>query len=64
MPKEIAGVKLYDLKEAADEMGVSYATIRNYRKDGKIKGTRIGRSVMISEDELRRFVNGREQVPA
>lgn len=55
MPREIAGVKMYNLEEAADELGVSYATIRNYRKAGRINGQRIGRTVMITEAELKRF---------
>ena len=58
MPREIVGVKLYNLEEAAELMGVSYATIRNYRRDGKITGQRVGRAVMITEEEIQRFVRG------
>jgi excisionase family DNA binding protein len=59
MPKVIMGVKVYNLKEAAEQLDVSYATIKNYHAAGRIQGQRIGRSIMVSEDELRRFVEGR-----
>jgi excisionase family DNA binding protein len=58
MPTVIAGVKVYNLQEVAKELGVSYATVKNLRAAGKLRGQRIGRSVMISEEELQHFVRG------
>jgi predicted site-specific integrase-resolvase len=58
MPVERLGVKLYNLKESAQALGVSYATIKNYYGAGRITGQRIGRTVMITEGELQRFLNG------
>jgi len=58
MPVEIMGVTLYNLREVAEKLGVSYLTAKTYRKNGKITGQRIGRSFLVSEDELRRFVEG------
>jgi excisionase family DNA binding protein len=58
MPTVIAGIKVYNLKETAAELGVSYATIKNLRAAGKLKGQRIGRTVMIPEEEIQRFVRG------
>ena len=60
MPTEIMGVKLYNLREVAEKLGVSYLTAKNYHSRGRIKGQRIGRSIMVTEDEIRRFVEGKE----
>jgi excisionase family DNA binding protein len=58
MPTEMAGVKVYSLKEAAAALGVSYATVKNYKSAGRLKGQRIGRTVHVTEEELQRFVRG------
>ncbi len=60
MPVERLGIKLYTMKEAAEVLGVSYTTIKNYHRSGKIKGRRIGRTVEVTEAELKRFIEGRE----
>jgi len=64
MPVEIMGVTLYNLKEVAEKLNVSYLTAKTYHKKGRIKGQRIGRSILITEDELQRFVNGGSKVEA
>jgi excisionase family DNA binding protein len=58
MPTEIMGTKLYNLREVAEVLNVSYLTAKTYHKNGRIKGQRIGRSIMVTEDELQRFVSG------
>jgi excisionase family DNA binding protein len=58
MPIEKLGIKLYNMKEAAEVLGVSYTTVKNYHRAGRITGQRIGRTVMIAEEELQRFIRG------
>jgi excisionase family DNA binding protein len=60
------GVTLYNLKEVSEKLGISYLTAKTYHKNGRIRGQRIGRSIMVSEEELERFVRGgeREKVAA
>ncbi len=58
MPVEIMGVTLYNLREVGEKLGVSYLTAKTYHKNGRINGQRIGRSIMVTEDELERFVRG------
>ncbi len=64
MPTEIMGVKLYNLREVAEVLGVSYLTAKTYHKNGRITGQRIGRSIMVTEEELQRFVTGKQEVTA
>jgi excisionase family DNA binding protein len=62
MPVEIMGVTLYNLKEVAEKLNVSYLTAKTYHKNGRIKGQRIGRSILVTEDELQRFVTNGAKV--
>jgi excisionase family DNA binding protein len=64
MPVEIMGVTLYNLREVAEKLGVSYLTAKTYHSKGRFKGQRIGRSILVSEDELHRFVVGGAKVEA
>ena len=45
-----------DLKQAAALVSVSVHTLRRYVRQGKLRGTRIGRRVVIPLAELRRIV--------
>ena len=64
MPVEIMGVRLYNLREVAEKLGVSYLTAKTYHAKGRFKGQRIGRSILVTEDELQRFVNGNVKAEA
>ena len=56
---------LKSVEEAAGLLGISKWTIRAYIKVGTLKPVRIGRRVLLAEDELERFVGvNKEQVGA
>jgi len=44
------------LKEAAEAVGLSHWTLRQYIRDGKITAIRLGRRVLIEPSELERLV--------
>lgn len=52
--------KLYRLREAAEELGVSESFLRRLSIEGKINVIRIGGAVRISEAELNRIASGGE----
>lgn len=63
--KEIEGVKLYDLAEVAEKLGVAERTVLYYLANGKygrgiqrLYGQKIGKRWYISEDNIRRFLEG------
>jgi len=58
MPMEKLGVKLYTLREVGEELGVSYTTVKNYHRHGRISGQRIGRNIYIAEEEIQKFLRG------
>ena len=56
---------LKSVEQAATLLGISKWTVRSYIKVEKLKPVRIGRRVLLAEDELERFVGAnREPVKA
>ncbi len=54
--------QLHDVNSAARLLSISPWTVRSYIHDGKLKPVRIGRRVLLSEDELERLIaRGQEQ---
>ena len=56
--REIEGIKLFTVTETADLMGITPQTVRAYIKQGKLKGQRIGRPILITENSIKQFLNG------
>jgi len=56
MPTLIEGIKFYTIPEAAQSLNVTPQTIRAWIKQGKIKSQRIGRPILITENNLREFL--------
>lgn len=60
MSIEIAGVKVFTLKDLSEQLGVSVATLRAYVDTGRLEAVRVGRSYRVTEEALRRFLGIRE----
>jgi excisionase family DNA binding protein len=45
------------MTEAATELHVHYNTIRKMMKTGRLQGTRLGRSIFITENQIREVLN-------
>ena len=56
MATEIEGIKFYTIPEIAEALNVTPQTVRAYIKRGKLKGQRIGRPILITENNLREFL--------
>jgi excisionase family DNA binding protein len=48
---------LKSVEEAAQLLGISPWTVRGYIRDGKLQPVRLGRRVLLSEQELERLVS-------
>lgn len=53
-------VETYTVEQVAEQLGVSVRTIREYVREGKIKAVKVGNKYIISEDNFRDFVNGKQ----
>jgi excisionase family DNA binding protein len=56
MPTVIEGIKFYTIPETAETLKVTPQTIRAYIKQGRLKGTRIGRPIFITHSNIKDFL--------
>jgi len=57
---ELNGLKAYTIAETADILNISAHTVRTYIKDDKLQGQRIGRTIIIPEESIKRLIGGVE----
>jgi predicted transcriptional regulator len=64
--KEIAGIRLYDVKEVSGLLGVSVASVRTYMKREKnsLRSQMIGHKLYITEGSIKEFLNGQYEKKA
>jgi excisionase family DNA binding protein len=48
--------KLVTLTEAAATLGISYSLMRKFVKQGRVKVIRVGKSLLIPEEEVERLI--------
>lgn len=58
---KLDAIRLYTLTELEPILGVTHRTLQTYIKDGRLKGVKIGGKWKVSEEVLRRFINGESQ---
>ena len=56
MATVIEGIKFYTIPETAKALRVTPQTVRAYIKQGKLRSQRIGRPILITENNLREFL--------
>ena len=56
MATVIEGIKFYTIPETAQALRVTPQTIRAWIKQGKLKGKRVGRPILITENNLKEFL--------
>ena len=55
---KLEDLKVYSLTEIAPILGVTHRTLLTYVSTGKLKDVKIGGKWKVSEDNLKRFING------
>ena len=53
---EIQGITFYTVIEIAQLLDITPQTVRTYIKEGKLKGKRIGRPILITQESLNAFL--------
>lgn len=56
MATVIEGIKFYTIQETASALRVTPQTVRAWIKRGRIKSQRIGRPILITENNLKEFL--------
>ena len=50
--------KVYDVDDVIQIIGVCRRTVYRYVKSGKLKATKIGKRYIVTDENLRKFLNG------
>ena len=53
---KIQGITFYTVQEIAVMLRITPQTVRTYIKEGRLKGKRIGRPILITEESLSAFL--------
>lgn len=56
MATTIEGIKFYTVPETAKALRVTPQTVRTYIKQGRLQSQRIGRPLLITERNLKNFL--------
>ncbi len=62
MVKRIGSITLYDVEDIAKALEMNPRIIRGWFTKGKLKGKKVGKSWVITEEDLRAFFSGKEEV--
>ena len=60
MNTEENSLKVYELKEVCELLKINLRVLRRYIKDGEIKASKIGRKYIITEANLKEFLEKNE----
>src|SRR6476646_7480646 len=55
---------LYSVEQVASQLGLHVRTVRNYVRDGRLKGVRIGKQYRIARADLEALTGHRAAAPA
>ena len=62
MPTEIGKITLYSTDELSEKLNVTVTTLRRYIKNGNLKARKVGGRWFISEEALREFFKGSDEM--
>lgn len=52
----LESIKMYDLQEVSEKIGISVVSLREWIKQGKLKAKKLGVKYYVSEDSLIEFL--------
>lgn len=57
MPKMIGSLALYTVEELSETLEIQERTLREYLREGRLKGRKLARRWYVSEDNIREYFN-------
>ena len=58
--KEIENLKLYNLQEVAEILGIHYQTVRKLIQNGELKAKKIGKGYIVTSKNLKQYVSNND----
>jgi excisionase family DNA binding protein len=62
MSIQVGDMKLYEVEELAEILGVGLPTIRKYLREGRLKGTKPAKRWYVSEEALKDYFQPEPEV--
>ena len=62
MSIQVGNMKLYEVEELAEILGVGLPTIRKYLREGRLKGTKPAKRWYVSEEALKEYFRPEPEV--
>lgn len=59
MPRTIGSITVYDLPEIAQKLRLHLDTLRRYVREGRLRATKIGKTYLVAEENLKEFLTGK-----
>ena len=56
-------MKIYNLKEVVNLLGLNIQTIRQFIKDGRLKASKVGTHYMVTDEAIKEFLKANEVKP-
>ena len=56
-------MKVYNLKQVVELLGLNIQTIRQYIKEGKLKASKIGTHYIVTDEAIKDFLKANEVKP-
>lgn len=63
MSIQVGNMKLYDVEELAEMLGVGLPTIRRYLRERKLNGKKLAKRWYVSEENLKEYFLQPEALP-
>ena len=57
---EIENLKLYNLQEVAEILGIHYQTVRKLIQNGELKAKKIGKGYIVTSENLKQYVSNND----
>jgi excisionase family DNA binding protein len=62
MVKEIGNIRVFTIEDLSEGLSVNPRVVREWLKEGKIVGKKVGRRWLVTEDSLKKFLEGGDTV--
>lgn len=56
-------MKVYNLKEVVQLLGLNIQTLRKFIKEGRLKASKVGTHYLVTEDAIKEYLKANEVKP-
>lgn len=61
MPVDLNGLRLYDVRELSERLGIQERTLRRYIHEGRLRGRKLARKWYVTQESLEAYFQKPEE---